>query len=74
MYFISICIHLLQARMTKTLRLRLRNFLKRIRCMCVCCDSTLILKNSEIDGEAHRLSHSGNGGCREKQKGGKTSK
>ena len=29
---------------------KLRDFLRRIRCLMACCGSTLIIENSQVDG------------------------
>jgi len=31
-------------------KLRLRNLLKRIRCIVACCASKIIIENSQVDG------------------------
>ena len=31
--------------------LRLRDILRRLRCLIACCGATLIIENSQIDGE-----------------------
>lgn len=34
-----------------SLILRLRNFLKRFRCILACCGSKIVIENSQLDGK-----------------------
>lgn len=38
-------------RMSLSLLLHFRKFLKRVRCILACCNSSIVIENSQLDGK-----------------------
>ena len=42
-----------------SLRFRFKEFLKRIKCLVACCNSKIIIENSQIDGKPNEEEEDG---------------